>query len=1276
VNDNDPETLVGGKPPPLPEAIGPYRVEGFVGSGAFGTVYRARKGDDVVALKVLAAHFASRDIRRRFALEGTIRIDHPNVVKVFGAGSTPEGDDYIVLELLEGQPLNKRIEAAPLPVAEVVSLAIDVCQGLAAAHEQGLVHRDLKPGNVFLCDDGTAKVLDFGIARWVTPADDQQLTREGAVVGTPGYLSPEQAKGQRGVDARTDLWALGVILYQALSGLSPFLRDSSVATILAVVLEEADPLADRASGLPDGLAQIVDRCLRKDPEDRWPNARDLAAALGAIDVDGRPTFVDAAPGAPATSLSGDEQRVVALLLATGVNDSKLLSDIVAEWGGELIPMVGHRAIGVFGGRQWEGDETKRAVAAALAARDAAEYFAVASGRATGAGGTVSGDAVRQVERACAARRHGVAVDAVAARSLGGVPLEEVGSGLFEIPRGADLGAAAAPEPRDDLPLLGRNAEMAQLKAAASMMQEEQRPVVAWISGPPGIGKTRLRQEIVRILGEPTGPDEPVRIMNGAGESHRREVSLHLVANAIRSAAFSAAEDDRSSMLASFCEDAVGDAVWGREAAEALGRLLGIEAGARGSQPRVSDPQLQADRVRVALGDVFVGLAGKGPMALVLDDAQWVDPESLDFLEELLERTAELPFLLVLCARSELADQHPDLFAAHDVIRIQPRGLVQARVAELSAAIAKVPLRERLVRAVTARSGGNPFFVEQIVRELSEKRLLDAELDELPIPLDVEAAVQSRLDHLPIEEKRLLQRASVMGTEFSADALLTFGVNEPVGLLRRLARRGLVSSKSRSGKGDGRYLFRNALVADVAYRMLARHTVEELHRRAAAFLRRSADIDQEDIARHHELGAETPEAARAYSRAAFAAVRRGDIQDILRCSDKALRLGAADEDQFDLYMARADALAFAGRRDEQNRAVESALAHAETAADRARALTQRVALLAQTGAHEKGISVAKDAVAAARESGDSEILAAALVRYSWASFYAGHLDDAEDQLSATDEIEGELSAETAALIASAKGLLATARGDLGARLDAYQRSIELFRENGDLRRAAQEESNLADTFNRLGAYEQAETALRGALEMTQRVGNKVAEAFALANLGYALTCQGRHEDALDTLDQADAQAEEVGQRYLGIAIRVYRARALLAAGREGDAAREAEGAADEARRAEVPTLAAAALTAAADSWLAQGDAEMALALSRRSVAIRDELGGLEEDEAVVFLSYARALRASGREEDAREIARRGQARLSDLAEKIGDPELRRRFIEDVADNRALSTFAGA
>jgi serine/threonine protein kinase len=343
--------------------LGPFELDAVIGSGGFGTVYRATDASGrLVALKVLAPHADSEETLRRFKREGDIRIDHPNVVQVLDAGQD-QGLFYIAFELLVGKPLIALLERAPLAPDAVVDLGLQICAGLSAAHERGLVHRDLKPGNVFVCEDGTLKVLDFGIARPMSQTG-AGLTMAGSVIGTPGFLSPEQAKGDPTITAAADLWSLGVILYQAASGTNPFMRTTAVATILAVVLEEAPPIA-KTHALPRGLADAIHRCLHKEPSERWPSAEALAIALSDIDVHGSVT--QSVPPEMVPSIALDEQRVVALLLAADVHDLEALERAVKEWGGELTPMLGG-ALGVFGGRTYEGDESVRAVNAAIQAR--------------------------------------------------------------------------------------------------------------------------------------------------------------------------------------------------------------------------------------------------------------------------------------------------------------------------------------------------------------------------------------------------------------------------------------------------------------------------------------------------------------------------------------------------------------------------------------------------------------------------------------------------------------------------------------------------------------------------------------------------------------------------------------------------------------------------------------------------------------------------------------------------------------------------------------------
>jgi hypothetical protein len=260
--------------------LGPYEVLELLGRGGMGAVYRARdvRLGRVVAVKVLSDATEGGASLLRFEREARTfaSLSHPNILAIFDYGR--EGETaYAVTELLQGESLRSRLRRGPLPLADALGLARQVANGLAAAHDNGIVHRDLKPENVFLCADGTAKILDFGLAKPALPLASAAtgLTRVGVLMGTVGYMAPEQVRGEE-VDARADVFAFGVLLHEVLAGRRPFDRDTPAET-LAAVLRDA-PRLD-AAAIPPPLARLLDRCLAKDPARRFTNARDLLTAL-------------------------------------------------------------------------------------------------------------------------------------------------------------------------------------------------------------------------------------------------------------------------------------------------------------------------------------------------------------------------------------------------------------------------------------------------------------------------------------------------------------------------------------------------------------------------------------------------------------------------------------------------------------------------------------------------------------------------------------------------------------------------------------------------------------------------------------------------------------------------------------------------------------------------------------------------------------------------------------------------------------------------------------
>ena len=270
--------------------LGPYEVTAALGAGGMGEVYRAHdtRLQRDVAIKVLPAGFAGDpDRRARFEQEAQAiaALSHPNVLAIFDTG-THDNQIFLVTELLEGETLRDRLQAGAIPVRKVIDIAIQIANGLAAAHDRQLIHRDLKPDNVFLLKDGRVKILDFGLARHVPAGGGATetvaaLTDPGTVVGTVGYMAPEQVR-HAPVDARTDLFAFGAVLYEMLTGHRAFQRGTAAETMTAILREEPEELAELRPDVAPGLDRIIRHCLEKEPSQRFQSARDVAFALEAL----------------------------------------------------------------------------------------------------------------------------------------------------------------------------------------------------------------------------------------------------------------------------------------------------------------------------------------------------------------------------------------------------------------------------------------------------------------------------------------------------------------------------------------------------------------------------------------------------------------------------------------------------------------------------------------------------------------------------------------------------------------------------------------------------------------------------------------------------------------------------------------------------------------------------------------------------------------------------------------------------------------------------------
>jgi eukaryotic-like serine/threonine-protein kinase len=276
--------------------LGQYEIRSPLGAGGMGEVYRAHdtRLDREVAVKVLPESLTSDPDRlRRFEQEAraAAALNHPNILAVYQM-ATHEGVSYMVSELLDGETLRERLRRGPIPLRKAIDYAGQIAHGLAAAHDKGIVHRDLKPENLFVTKDGRVKILDFGLAKLTQPTDSSELdatvaqgTQPGMVMGTAGYMSPEQVRGKT-ADHRSDIFAFGTILYEMVTGKQTFRKPTSAETMTAILNEDPPSISQVTATAPPGLQRVVHRCLEKNPEQRFQSASDMAFALEALSDSG------------------------------------------------------------------------------------------------------------------------------------------------------------------------------------------------------------------------------------------------------------------------------------------------------------------------------------------------------------------------------------------------------------------------------------------------------------------------------------------------------------------------------------------------------------------------------------------------------------------------------------------------------------------------------------------------------------------------------------------------------------------------------------------------------------------------------------------------------------------------------------------------------------------------------------------------------------------------------------------------------------------------------
>ena len=924
------------------QTIGHYEVEERLGGGGMGVVYRARdlKLGRPVALKFLSSHLvASERAKRRFIAEARAAsaLDHPSIATIHAIEETAEGELYIVMAFYEGETIAARLaRRGTLPVGQAIELALQAAEGLARAHESGIVHRDVKPANLMVTPDERVKVLDFGLAK----VEDVRLTDAGTTLGTPAYMSPEQARGAR-LDHRTDVWSLGVVLYEMLTGRLPFSGEHREQVLDAVLNADLTP-PSRFTSVPPDLEAVVVRALSRSPAARQPTMTALLAELRAV-RDGRlgassaDTLVRSgsstergaptpAPAASSTAPSG-ERRFVSVL-ACDVADILSLSEdtdpeelrevldrchdtgaaVVRGLEGHLAKADEGRLVAYFGYPVAHEDDAQRAVRAAMAIvaelsrpdsprgparapllpRAAVHTGLMVAGdaRSSGAGlvGNAPAIAARLVERA----QPGSVVVSSDTRPLVERLFDLENAGELSLPglsRPVTLARVlreSAPESsgisRATLtPFVGREEDLALVRARFELAREGHGQAVL-VTGEPGIGKSRLLFELGERL-----RDEPHFLLECRSSPYHTGHALHPVIEMLSRLARleeSHTPDQKRDRLARALEP-VGATP---ETVALLTDALSLPPDEARS-PLELTPQKRKQKTLEALLQLVLAASARRPVLLVVEDLHWLDPSSDEVLDALVRQAAAAPVLVIATARPGTSpawagEEHVTRLALRRLTRLQTERLVE-RVA------GRGGLPIPIVEQVLSRTDGIPLFAEELTRAICDAAGADgdgkrpsAEALASFVPTTLQESLAARLDRLgPV--KGTAQLAAVLGREFPLrwlEAVSPLSADALRGELEQLVESGLLQPRGPAPPAPASaYLFKHGLVQEAAYASLLKTTRQQYHEKVARALQEqfpeTAAAQPHLVAHHLTEAGHAPAAIDWWSRAAGRAGER-------------------------------------------------------------------------------------------------------------------------------------------------------------------------------------------------------------------------------------------------------------------------------------------------------------------------------------------------------------------------------------------------------------------
>lgn len=1240
-----------------------FEVEDIVAQGGMGAVYRGvdRTSGAPVAIKLMLPSLHGQERFEREARALT-ELDSPAIVRYVAHGEI-SGRHYLVMEWIEGEPLSVRLRRGPLDPDLAVKIVTQAADGLALAHARGIVHRDLKPENLMLRrgDALRVAVVDFGLTHQA--GVDRTLTVDGAILGTPGFMAPEQARGDRRVDARADVFALGCILYRCVSGRRPFEGSDMMAVLAKTALSPAAPLRELCPGIPEQLTSVVERAMAKDPAERYGDAGELAAALrqlaASLFASGATTVVSA------PWVGRDESESATVLAVRAPVPHDVVRAEAERYGGRFVSLADGGALVLWGGSSAIDERLARSAECALSL-------------ARGAPGAAIALATGLLDRDASVAPVGEVIERVAHLALcarvprGAILLDDATFGLlsgrYTLAEDGEtrclLGRQAEPRPRNVLgrptPFVGRAVELSTIGALLDECVEGATARVVLVTGAPGIGKSRLAYEALHAASK---SHPRARVLSARAELSSDGSPFGLAAGLLRSLCGASEADDVAR------QRALLGAALGRlglapdDLLHPLESLMGIHRGARDEpeEPR-EDALMLKDRIQTAWLELFSALCSRSPCILLLEDLQWGDFASLSALDATLGRLHTHSFAVLAVARSEVDSRFPGLWSARSVTRVR-LGPLRGRAAEaLVREVLGADATDERIAAVLKPAEGNPFHIEELLRASGSGNTT--------IPGSVLALARARIDALDAPTRRVLQAASIFGRCFwqgGVRALMAIDTGDLRTTIEELIRREVLERAASSRLGHEPELeFRHGLLRDAVYSMLSPHERALGHLRAGDWLEQTGLKDPVVLADHFDAGGARERAAEQLLAAAERALTGSDLRAVERYAGRALACAPA-RNVPRLFLLTAEA--------------EIGQGHPAAAADAARSAMDRLPAGSRDWCEAavvlaEALQTVGDRAALGQLAQQLTSAASSLEdRAAYAVACARVVIDLRrsDVVQARDALLEAVSAHAAAIderdtrrrafIHRHRALEAFISGDWDQELTELRESVRLFDSAGDFRWAARQRFNLGYFLTLFGLAEEGESELRRALDVVQRLGLSELEQMMQQNLGFALLRLGRRAEAEECYAKSLAALGENGaQRKQGIS-HLYLAQIALERGEHARAELAARQSV-ECFEAGAPHLVPFARAVTARALMELGQTEPALLEADAAYAHLSEKTGVAEGEFYVRWTKADLVSRSGDRAEALRIVDLAAARLRELAARIRSPELRTSFLERV------------